>query len=311
MSSINNRCRLERATRTARLGLAVAVCAGSLAGCRLPCYEGPSAKNVLASRDLTQRGLREIERGQWEDAQKLFAKAVQQCPADAEAHRLYAESLWKHGRQDEALFEMSEAVRLSDGEPQPLLRYAEMRFERREFAVAIDAAERALDQDPQSAEAWALRAKLWQSQGDLAQATADFHQALRYEPNRRDALAGLAEIHRANNEPQQALVSLQTLADTYDQGQVPREVIDQEAQALLALQRPADAAERYALACRSGAPSLPLWMATADCQLRAGNVNAARNTVEQAALLWPGAAEIAGMRARLAADAPTRLTARP
>jgi hypothetical protein len=38
---------------------------------------------------------------------------------------------------------------------------------------------------------------------------------------------------------------------------------------------------------------------------------AARATIDQAALIWPGAAEIAGLKARLAADTPTRLTARP
>jgi Tfp pilus assembly protein PilF len=282
-----------------------------LTGCRLPCYEGTSTKNVLASRQLTQKGLREIERGQWEDATKLFSKAVQQCPADAEAHRLYGESLWKQGKQDEALFEMSEAVRLAEANQQPLARYAEMRLERGEFGAAMQAAQRALDQDPQSAEAWALRGRLSQSQGDHAQAKADFHQALGVDPVRRDALLGLAQIHRTENQPQRALISLQALADTYNPGQVPRDVIEQEAQALLALNRPADAAASYAQACRCGAPSLPLWMATAECQIRAGNMPAARATIDQAALIWPGAAEIAGLRARLAAETPTRLTARP
>ncbi len=298
-------------TRATVCRWAAVVCVVALAGCRLPCYEGPSAKNVLASRELTQRGLRESERGQWDDAEKLFSKAVQQCPADAEAHRLFAESLWRRGQQNDAIFQMSEAVRLAEGDEQPLVRYAEMRLERGEFDAAFGAAQQALDQNPRSADAWALRAKLWQSQGELSQAAADFHQALSCDNQRRDALLGLAEIHRANHEPQRALVNLQALADTYGPGQVPREIIEQEAQALLALNRPADAAAQFTMACRCGAPSLPLWIATADCQIRAGNVNGARTTLDQAASLWPGATEIARMRSRIAMNEPTRLTARP
>lgn len=299
-----------RPAATERL-LALAVLLTAITGCRLPCYEGPSAKNVLASRELTQRGLREAEQGQWSDADKLFSKAVQQCPADAEARRLYAESLWRRGQSADALFQMSEAVRLAEGEAQPLLRYAEMRFERGEFAAAFNGAQQALDQNPHSAEAWSLRARLWQSQGDLSQAAADYHQALRYENSRRDALAGLAEIHRLRGEPQRALANLQALADTYAPGQAPREVVEQEAQALLALNRPADAATRFTAACRCGSPSHPLWIATADCQIRAGNVSAARTTLEQAAFLWPGSTDVARLRSQIALDGPPRLTSLP
>lgn len=254
--------------------------------------------------------MREIERGQWDGAERLFSKAVKECPADAEAHRMYGESLWRHGRQNEALFEMSEAVRLADGDNQALVRYAEMRLTRGEFEPALNAAQQALDQDPQSADAWALRAKLWQSAGELTKATADFHQSLSFEPNRRDALAGLAEIYRTKNEPQRALANLQALADSYTPGQVPREVLQQEAEALLALRRPADAAERYATACRCGQPSMPLWLATADCQHLAGYQQQARATLEEAKGLWPGAPEVAELVARLQIDAP-RLSARP
>jgi tetratricopeptide (TPR) repeat protein len=205
---------------------------------------------------------------------------------------------------------MSEAVRLADGDNQALVRYAEMRLSRGEFEPALNAAQQALDQDPHSADAWALRAKLWQSAGELSKATADFHQSLSFEPNRRDALAGLAEIYRTKNEPQRALANLQALADSYTPGQIPREVLQQEAEALLALRRPADAAERYAMACRCGQPSMPLWLATADCQYRAGYQQQARATLEEAKGLWPGAPEVAELVARLQIDAP-RLTARP
>ncbi len=295
--------------RAARLGGLFALLA--CAGCRLPCYDGPSAKNVLASRQLTQHGMREMESGDWKGAEKHFANAVKQCPGDHEAHRLYAETLWKAGQQKEALVEMSEALRLAEDDEQVLVRYAEMRLERTEFDQALDASQRALDVNPHSADAWAVRGKLWQARGDVRQAAADFHHALGCDANRRDALIGLAEIYRQQNEPQRALANLRALADTFPVDEIPREVLEQQAQALLALDRPADAAEQLATACRRGSPSLPLWLATADCQLRAGQRQAARTTLDQAQAFWPGAAEVQRMAAGMTGGGQTLLTSRP
>lgn len=280
-------------------------------GCRLPCYDGPSAKNVLASRQLVQQGMRDMERGEWKGAEKHFATAVKQCPADHEAHRLYAETLWKAGRQQEALVEINEALRISGDDEQSLVRHAEMRLARSEFEQALDAARRALDVNPQSADAWAVRGKIWQTSGDLSRAAADFHQSLGREPGRRDALESLAEIYRRQNEPQRALANLRALAETYPVDEVPREVLEQQAQALLALNRPADAAEQLAVACRRGAPVLPLWLAMADCQLQAGQTQAALVTLDQAQAFWPGSPEVAQLAANLNRNPRTLLTSRP
>lgn len=281
------------------------------AGCRLPCYDGPSAKNVIASRQLTQRAMREMERGKWVDAERSLADAVKQCPSDHDAHRLYAETLWTAGRQREALVEMSEAMRLAEDDEQVLVRYAEMRLARSEHEQALDAVQRALDLNPQSADAWTARGKLCRATGELRQAVADFHHALACDPNRRDALLGLAEVYRQQNEPQRALANLRALADTYAPAEAPREVLELEAQAILALGRSNDAAEKFEAACRGGPPELRLWLATADCQLRAGQRQAAQATLEQALALWPASPEVQRRAVGMPVRAPTLLTSRP
>lgn len=292
-------------------GLCAGIAALGCVGCRLPCYDGPSAKNVLASRQLTQHGMREMERGDWKGAEKHFASAIKQCPGDHEAHRLYAETLWKAGQHEPALIEMSEALRLAGDDEQVLVRYAQMRLERAEFDQALDAAQRALDVNPHSADAWAVRGKMWQSRGDFHRAAADFHHALGCDAHRRDALTGLAQIYRLQNEPQRALANLRALADTYPADDIPRELLEQQAQALLALHRPGDAAEQFVKACRQGAPSLPLWLATANCQLRAGEPQSARTTLDQALAFWPDATEIRSFEASLSGGGQMLLTSRP
>lgn len=269
------------------------------AGCRLPCYEGPTAKNVLASRQLVQQGMREMERGAWEGAEKHFASAVKQCPADHEAHRLHAETLWKAGRQREALVEINEALRIAPDDELALLRHAQMRLDRAEYEQAHEAARRALDVNPHSADAWAARGKIWHAQGEFDRAMSDLHHALGLAPGNRETLAALADIFRRQNEPQRALANLRALANTYPDDEVPRTVLEQQAQALLALNRPADAAEQLALACRRGAPELPLWLAMADCQFRAGQTPAALATLDQAQAYWPGAPDVVLMTANL------------
>ena len=72
-------------------------------GCQMFRHQGPVSKSVAESRQLSQRGLGAMERGDVDAAEKLLGDAVKACPTDIDARRQYAEALWQSGQRDRAL----------------------------------------------------------------------------------------------------------------------------------------------------------------------------------------------------------------
>src|SRR5258708_4102143 len=73
------------------------------AGCQMYRQQGPVSKTEVAARELSQRGQNAMERGDLPSAETMFAQAVKTSPANVEARRQYAETLWQQGQRDLAL----------------------------------------------------------------------------------------------------------------------------------------------------------------------------------------------------------------
>jgi tetratricopeptide (TPR) repeat protein len=187
-------------------------------GCRLPGWGGPVSGEVLNCRQLTQRGLSAMDRGQWDEAEIAFSQAVQSCGVDSEARRHYAEMLWRRGARGEAVAQLKEAVRLAGDDPLLVVRLGEMLLADSQLEPALACAQAALDLNPRLASAWVLRAETMRRADQPRQALADYHRALSCDRGNREALLQMAELHRQLNQPQRALVALQCLADTYPLG---------------------------------------------------------------------------------------------
>jgi tetratricopeptide (TPR) repeat protein len=268
------------------IGCGLALCLlAAVAGCRLP-GRGPVSGEVLNCRQLTQRGISAMDRGQWDEAESYLSQAVRTCPVDCDARRHYAQALWQRGARTEALAQIEEAIHLSADDPSLLIRCGQMHLEQGQIEPALDCAGQALDLDPQRAEAWILRGQAMRRAGDLRQALADFHRGLSCSPGDRDALLETAELYRQMNQPQRALASLHTLADTYPIGEEPQEVAFLSGLALTALGRHDEAIEQFQSAA-SEQPTPENFFRLAEAHLNAGRLEPARQAAQQALAIEP------------------------
>lgn len=257
-------------------------------GCRLPGRDAALSKSVVTCRQLAQQGTSAMERNDWVLAENLFAEAVKTCPNDPEAHQRYAEALWHRGDRAKALAEMETAQRQAGDDDTLLVRSGEMRLALGQFGPARKDAEQALDLNPRSAAGWLLQGRISRATGQQRQALAAFHRALTYAPDSRDALLELAETHRELNEPERALMKLQSLAETYPAGEEPASVLYLQGLALSALGRHSDAVMTLRTARHRGPPAADLLARLADAEMRSGDPTAARQDAEAALGMDPG-----------------------
>ncbi|MCE9553319.1 MAG: tetratricopeptide repeat protein [Planctomycetes bacterium] len=275
-----------------------------LVGCRAwPWRPGPVSPSVATCRDLSRQGLAAIEQGQWTQAEQCMSGAVAACPIDVEARRHYAETLMKRGASAEALVQLDEAMRLSRHDATLAVRSGEIYLATGQMDAAAQRAERALQIDSTSSEAWALRGRIMSARGDQRRALSDFQLALGYHPDDRALLYEIAQMYRKLDRPDRALVCLQTLGETYSAGEEPRELLVEQAQMLTAVARHGDAAAMYEQALRRGAPSAELQFTLAQAYLSAGQSHRATHAVQAGLALAPD-----DPRGR---ELMSRLTARP
>ena len=266
---------------------ALILCA-AVAGCKLPGTEGPVSQSLLTSRHYTQQGVAAMEKSEWDQAEAMCGRAVQACPADADARRQFAEALWHRGSHAEAIAQMEQAVRSAKDDPAMHVRLAQMRLATGATQAARAEAEQAIDLDPKSAVAWSTRAQVMRVSGDPHQALADYRRALGYTPDDRQILLEIAELYRTLNQPQRALASLQALAETYSPGEEPQQVFDLLGLAYLALNRNEDAVESLSAAVLRGPPQAELLAHLAEAQRRVGRTTEAAAAAQEALALEPG-----------------------
>jgi tetratricopeptide (TPR) repeat protein len=251
-------------------------------GCRALRCPGSADASLAAARQTSLQALEAQQGGQWEQAEALFASAVEQCPNDERARHGYAQSLWQRGAQDQAVAQMEEAVRLSGSDPERRVELGRMYLHRGELRRAGQQADYAIAANSQLAAAWALRGQVQQASGQREEALASLHRALGHRDSYPEVQLAIAAIYAEQNRPQRALATLQTLADSYPPGAVPNEVLIPEAFACRALGRYQDAADRLVQVCERGGASAEVHFELARTQLLAGNSAAARQAAQAA-----------------------------
>jgi len=269
--------------RTASLVLVLAL----LAGCRLPGREGPVPQSLSDCRRLSQQGMAALERGQQQQAESLLAEAVQHCPADPEARRNYAETLWQRGAQTEAIAQMKQAAPYADEDSTFWVRLAEMHLALDHMHEAGKCVQQALDLDPKSATTWAIRGRVMRAAGYPRQALADDLRALGYAPQNRNILLEVAELYRQLDQPERSLQTLQTLSDTYAPGEEPAQVLYLSGLAHTTLGRYDDAVESLTAAVQCGGATPEVYYRLGEAQLSAGRPHQARLAAQQALALAP------------------------
>lgn len=269
-----------------RIGVALLL-AVLAAGCRLPGREGPVPQTLADCRRLSQQGVAALERGEQAKAETLLAQAVTACPVDAEARRHYAESLWRRGARQDAIAQLEAAGRLAGEDATLWARLAEMRLAHGQPELARQDADQALKLDPKLPTAWAIRGGVMRTTGQPREALADYLRALSYVPNDRAILQEIAELHRQLNEPERALQTLQSLADTYSPGEEPSHVMYLMGLAYMALGRYDDGVESLSAAVQRGKPTPEMLCRLGEAELLAGRLAAAGDTARRALALQP------------------------
>lgn len=273
--------------------------ASTSAGCRTLSSRGPVPASVASCRQLTQQGTSAIDRGDWKRAEGLLARAVQSSGNDADARRYYAEALWRRGARTEALVQMQQARRLAGEDPNLAVRTGELHLELSDTQSASQMVNEALRMDPKLANAWALRGRVSAAGGQHRAALADYQRALGYAPGDRDVGILIAEAYRQLNEPERALVSLQTLAESYSPGDEPQRLLLLQGLALSALQRYDEASRVLSAAAYRDRPTSEILYYLADAEWRGGRVASAQKTLDQCLALDPEHAPSRTLRAQI------------
>lgn len=263
------------------LGLA---CAGAIlvaAGCKLPIGRGKYSKALVQSRQLTQQGLAELEHEHSREAEMLLARAVHTCDTDPEARRYYARALWRNNSRQEAVTQLTEAMRLAPDDQAIQRELAEFERAQGNFGDAQRLAESAIELDPHGAANWVTRAEVHEKKGDLKQALADYQRALGLDPNQPQVWMRVAEVYREMNQPGRALAALQTLREQYAPDEEPAHVFYLMGLASSALGRHDDAAASFQTARERGDTSPDLSYQLAEAQLLAGQTAEAEQTAAE------------------------------
>ena len=120
----------------------------------------PVAENIVTARQLSLRGMDAMQHGQMEEAEAMFAMAIETNRSDERARACYAELLWRRGLHEEAIGHMQDCVRLSGGDPERQVRLGEMYLESGDLDGAWRQSEEAIRTQSCLACAWGLRADI-------------------------------------------------------------------------------------------------------------------------------------------------------
>lgn len=262
-----------------------AACLALLAatGCATLRGQHDNAEAVGACRQLSREGVAALEHGDSARARMLLDQAVEANGSDVDARRQLAEVLWQSGASQEALIHIERAVQLDPRHAATIVRSGEMHLGLQATDRALARADEALVLDGSLAGAWALRGRVYRTQGQYERALADFHQALRYNPHSADVLLETAEVQYKLGRPQRCLTTLQNLLRSYPPGEQPRRALWLEGLAYSAVNRPQEAVAALAAANARGGPEPELLFQLARAQNAAGQTTEATATARQAA----------------------------
>jgi tetratricopeptide (TPR) repeat protein len=263
--------------------LLAALCAP---GCKSLCKR-PVAENVVEARQISMRAMEAMQQGHDEEAEKLFAQALEVCPVDERARCRYADLLWRRGQHAQAVKQMEEAARLSGGDAGLLVQLGQMQLARGEKDKAGDCAKKAVQSDRNLASAWALLGDTQRAAYDSEAALASYHKALSLQEFYPPVQMAVAEIYRSQNKPQRSLATLAALEDRYTTEPPPIDLLLSRALALKQLGRYEDAAQSLTIAIARGATSADVFCELADAQLQAGDTTNARLSASAALEVSP------------------------
>ncbi len=215
----------------------------SLCGCRA-LRPHSHAKELSSARQLSLRGADSLQQEKIDEAEAFFSEALRHSDSDERAHWGFAEVLWQKKQFADATKHMAKSAELSGGNPDLRVRLGQMYLEQNSFELAAQQADAALQNNRDHPDAWVLQADVLRRQGKLEEALEQYHRALAYQQNCAVAQIAVAELYRELGRPQRALATLERLSDRCRECDVPPRAWLLKAKSLADL-----GAQQEALAC--------------------------------------------------------------
>ncbi|MDR1493747.1 MAG: hypothetical protein LBT05_13650 [Planctomycetaceae bacterium] len=281
--------------------------AGLFSGCKI--FTPATKKDTIAeSRNLRQEGILLLERGEIQNAEKKLSEAVELNKKDAEIKRSWAESLWKLGKKQEAVAQLTESLVLTgNNDVKTLLSLSEKCYELGDYEIAFDCAEKAINatkSDWAAAEenralisrAWVIRARVKRNQNEIQQAFADYHKAISLDPKNAGLLSELAVLQTANHQPERALATWHSVGRLYPPEQEPPQVVFGCGDAYMAMQQYPLACDQYEIANRRWPENINSYCRLAEAKLACGMIHEAAIIAQRAFELAPNHQECLAVR---------------
>jgi predicted Zn-dependent protease len=251
-------------------------------GCAILGRRSRSTAEVTAARELSRQGVAALEAGQPQQAEELLKKSLAASPDDASSRRYMAETLWRRGAGDDAISQISEAVRLEPTNAALAVRAGEMYLAVGHREAAEAQAERAVRLDPTCAGAWALRGRCFEKMNLPDRALSDLERAVELAPDRSELLLEVASMYRRRGQNTRCLTAVYHLLDTYPTGEEPQSVLVMQGQTLMDLQRPQQATDAFLAGIQRGPPSADVYFLLAQSYMASGRLPEATAAAQQA-----------------------------
>ncbi len=226
---------------------------------------------VVSAREIALRGVDALQSGQVDRANQLFAQAVEVCPVDERVRARYADVLWQQGRRKEAIQHMQEAVRLSGGDPQLLIRLGRMQLAAGNVNAAARLALQTVDSGRELAAAYRLQGDVLAAQGRWREALARYHRALAIHEDYPEVELAVGRLYYDHGEAHRALSTFQSLEDHYSKQEVPGQLLYLEGLAYVALNRFDPAIQYLTQATERGLNTAEVYYQLADAYYRSGD----------------------------------------
>jgi len=264
----------------------------SSTGCILP-QLNKAKVDAAKSRKLQQEGATFYEQGDWENAEKKLSEAVKINEKDMEIRGNYAESLWQMGKKQQAIAQLTEAVRVSQGKDvKIMLSLAEKCYDMGDYDTAFDCAEQTIflasvENKSIIDQAWVIRARVNWRRGHLQQALNDYHKAISLNAKDPVILSELASLQETLGMPDRALVTWQSVSRLYPPDQEPQQVVFGRGNAYMAMQLYHEANDQFVLANKRWPQNVETYCRLTEAKLACGQIQDAAQVAKLAIEIAP------------------------
>lgn len=238
----------------------------------------------------------------YDAARDNLSRSLERDADQPEVHLLVADLAMMDGDLDAAESHITRAIKLKPGEGRYRLRLANVHFQRKQLDAARDAYLEALRLDSSLHQAHSGLADIYAAQNQLNLAIEQVQKAIdQTPPGRRDILDTYlrkkATLLRRDNQPQAALMTLESLSD---KARLDPDAIEQFAVTWAQLGKPAHGATLYEEALRINPVHWRYAAGAARWHIKAGNPEQAQRHLRLLRRLDPNLPVIAELEKQLA-----------